>query len=400
MPVNVMDVMPAPKAPEKTRSSDDKSGAPDELATEFAGLLAGVVQPAATPVHEHGKLGKGGKGAKGEGGETAVAELDGLPAGAAADTKTAAGKAGPAVGAVAAGIAGLPAAAETAPHEAAKGEQAKVDAAAPQPATPVEAAAAPLVEQAKVLSDAAQATVPTDAAALAAQAAVAGGAGAGNDSAPKHGHGKQQAANPAVDAAAAASPKRIPAKEGAAQPLQHAPAQQAPTTQTQATARTEQPAPAAPLARDQERFENLVKGLSARIQVAKAQGGGSLRMTLQPAALGEIVVRLNMTSQGAVATLVADTPEAGAMLAQNAGDLHRALADRGVQLERLEVQSGATSPDAGARGFEGQGAQREGNAHRSHYSFRAEQGSGELTAAEIAATTTTQDAASGVSYLA
>jgi flagellar hook-length control protein FliK len=199
-----------------------------------------------------------------------------------------------------------------------------------------------------------------------------------------------------VEAAEAARPRRAAtapadAQASVASPQvtasPHAITQPATATASEATA---------PLARDQERFDTLVKGLEARLHVSRAQGGGSLRMTLKPEALGEVVIRLNMTAQGAVATLVADNAAAGTMLAQAAGELHKALLERGVQLDRLDVStSGGTAPDPHG-GFQSQTPGREAAAsQRTLYSFRADRDD-----AATPDSPATADAASGVSYLA
>jgi flagellar hook-length control protein FliK len=166
------------------------------------------------------------------------------------------------------------------------------------------------------------------------------------------------------------------------------------------TSRPAQPAPVPPFTHDRARFEHLVEGLSARLHVSRSEGGSSLRMTLRPEELGAVTVRLHVAADGtAVASVVADTQQAAGLLAQAADDLRKALADRGLQLDRLDVQSGGGSTLADARsggaGSEAGQTGRDGAAPRTFYSFRAE-----TAATPVAATVEARDGDVGHSYLA
>jgi flagellar hook-length control protein FliK len=143
----------------------------------------------------------------------------------------------------------------------------------------------------------------------------------------------------------------------------------APTTTNQVAS-----VPLQGLTTDRERFVRLVDGLEARLRVSGAEGGKAMRMTLRPPELGELVVRLHVApgGQSATATLLAQHHETGDLLAQAAGDLRQALADRGLRLDRLEVTAGPLSGDARSDGAPaGTPNSKEQDARRTHYSFDA-----------------------------
>jgi flagellar hook-length control protein FliK len=60
-------------------------------------------------------------------------------------------------------------------------------------------------------------------------------------------------------------------------------------------------------------------------------------LTLRPAQLGAIEVRLRATADGVVASVAADASDATKLLQQSAGELRRALEDSGVRLLRLDI---------------------------------------------------------------
>jgi flagellar hook-length control protein FliK len=123
---------------------------------------------------------------------------------------------------------------------------------------------------------------------------------------------------------------------------------------------------------DHERFVRLVDGLEARLRVSGAEGGKAMRMTLRPAELGDVTVRLQIAADGqsATATLLAQNHQTGDMLAQAAGDLRQALADRGLRLDRLEVTAGSLSGDAAKDGApSGAPNPNRQDTRRTHYAF-------------------------------
>jgi flagellar hook-length control protein FliK len=123
---------------------------------------------------------------------------------------------------------------------------------------------------------------------------------------------------------------------------------------------------------DRERFTQLVDGLEARLRVSGAEGGKAMRMTLRPAELGDVTVRLQIAADGqsATATLLAQHHQTGDMLAQAAGDLKQALADRGLRLDRLDVSAGTLGGDARPDGTpSGAPDPKDQQSRRTHYSL-------------------------------
>jgi flagellar hook-length control protein FliK len=146
------------------------------------------------------------------------------------------------------------------------------------------------------------------------------------------------------------------------------------------------------LTTDRERFVRLVDGLEARLRVSGAEGGRAMSMTLRPAELGDVTVRLHIAADGqsATATLLAQHHQTGDLLAQAAGDLRQALADRGLRLDRLEVTAGPLGGDAPSDGAPS-GAPNPGkqDTRRTHYAFDARSDFGpELPGSEAATGTT------------
>ena len=79
-------------------------------------------------------------------------------------------------------------------------------------------------------------------------------------------------------------------------------------------------------------------------------------MTLRPAELGGIEIRLQATAAGITAQVVADSPEAARLLAQAGDDLRRALEARNVTLVSLEVSTTADQQERRAPAASGRTA--------------------------------------------
>jgi flagellar hook-length control protein FliK len=75
--------------------------------------------------------------------------------------------------------------------------------------------------------------------------------------------------------------------------------------------------------------------------VAVDRGITHAKMTLRPAELGGIEIRLQHTAAGIAAQVVADSPEAARLLAQAGDDLRKALEARNVTLISLDVSTTA-----------------------------------------------------------
>ena len=160
-------------------------------------------------------------------------------------------------------------------------------------------------------------------------------------------------APPVAEGAQPTSP--VPARADAA-PAEPAPAP-APTAPA-ADAAPEAPAPAplpghvaphraAPLHRAPAAVATL-------LHVAAERGITRARMSLKPADLGGIEIRLQSSSAGVAAQVVADSPEAARLLAQATDDLRRALEARDVNLVSLEVSTSADQREReSARGRDG-----------------------------------------------
>ena len=82
------------------------------------------------------------------------------------------------------------------------------------------------------------------------------------------------------------------------------------------------------------------------LQVAVDRGITHAKMTLRPAELGGIEIRLQSTAAGIAAQVVADSPEAAHLLMQAGDDLRKALEARNVTLISLDV---STTADQQAR---------------------------------------------------
>jgi flagellar hook-length control protein FliK len=109
------------------------------------------------------------------------------------------------------------------------------------------------------------------------------------------------------------------------------------------------PHQAAPLNRAVESTEAMLR-LVARRGIAQAS------LSLRPAQLGAVEVRLRATSEGVMASVAADSAEAAKLLQHAEGDLRRALEDSGVRLLRLDI---AWSRDARTGGGERDGSARQ-----------------------------------------
>jgi flagellar hook-length control protein FliK len=126
------------------------------------------------------------------------------------------------------------------------------------------------------------------------------------------------------------------------------------------------PAPQLPAPLDRERFDRLVDGLAARLKLSQAGDGARVRMQLDPKELGEVVVRLQIRDGVAQASLIADNRDAGRVLQSAIADLKSGLADRGVQLDRVDVR--VAGDGAGRQQHEPR------NPHANHHGHRHSSG--------------------------
>ncbi|MGO9751577.1 MAG: flagellar hook-length control protein FliK [Solirubrobacteraceae bacterium] len=87
-------------------------------------------------------------------------------------------------------------------------------------------------------------------------------------------------------------------------------------------------------------LQNAVDAVRATFTIAARQGQTQARILLSPPSLGAIRISLSQTSDGLVARVVADHPEALRLLAQNGGELRSSLQASGLQLLRLDISAG------------------------------------------------------------
>jgi flagellar hook-length control protein FliK len=86
------------------------------------------------------------------------------------------------------------------------------------------------------------------------------------------------------------------------------------------------------------------------LHVAVDRGITHARLALRPAELGGVEIRLQSSSAGVTAQVVADSPEAARLLAQASDDLRRALEARDVTLLSLEVSTSGEQRHESSRG--------------------------------------------------
>jgi flagellar hook-length control protein FliK len=87
------------------------------------------------------------------------------------------------------------------------------------------------------------------------------------------------------------------------------------------------------------RLAEAVEKISNSIAMGARDGVSVARIELAPESLGAIQIHLQHTSDGLVARVVTEHPEAAQTLAQGGGDLKRQLQQNGTALLRLEIES-------------------------------------------------------------
>jgi flagellar hook-length control protein FliK len=103
-------------------------------------------------------------------------------------------------------------------------------------------------------------------------------------------------------------------------------------------------------------LQDLMETVKATFTTAGQSGLSAARISLSPASLGGIEISLTQTSQGLVAHIAADHPDAVQTLQQNAADLRRSLESSGMPLLQLDI---------GASGEQGSGYDHDPNARQS-----------------------------------
>jgi hypothetical protein len=106
-------------------------------------------------------------------------------------------------------------------------------------------------------------------------------------------------------------------------------------------------APAPPAAEPPPSIQNLDSVATAVFEHVES-GGGEARLHLEPADLGEIIIRLQARHDSVQVDIFAETPEAVGLLREAASDLSSLLSQRGMSLDGLSIELGARhdgSPD-------------------------------------------------------
>ncbi|HEX5900523.1 MAG TPA: flagellar hook-length control protein FliK [Solirubrobacteraceae bacterium] len=152
----------------------------------------------------------------------------------------------------------------------------------------------------------------------------------------------QPAVAPVAPVPAAATPapasddQPAVATAAVAQPAPMDPASLAPPVAPQ-TAAAAQAAPSLPVRPDHIR---------AMLRILEHRGQVQAQLTLHPAELGGVEVRLRQTAHGLMATVTADRADAAHVLQQAGADLRRALEAQGVQIAGLDIGLAGENQDA------------------------------------------------------
>ena len=247
--------------------------------------------------------------------------------------------------------------------------QAAVTAPAADPGAETAVATATQAAPAVTVAAPAPSAAPALPAATPTPAPAAGPDAEAGDAAPQQSGTPSTPAAPAPSSApaaqepAASAPATAPAAEPAAAAPTAAPApvaaDQATTASTPATAPTAEaiaptpPAtqvPAGDIAQRTTPLHRAPAAVATLLQVAVDRGITHAKMTLRPAELGGIEIRLQATAAGIAAQVIADSPEAARLLVQAGDDLRRALEARNVTLISLDVSTTADQQRDSARG--------------------------------------------------
>jgi flagellar hook-length control protein FliK len=160
-----------------------------------------------------------------------------------------------------------------------------------------------------------------------------------------------------------------------------------PAPQAVANAATPALTRSVPLSQAADAVENVIR-------LGSARGVTHARMSLRPAELGGIEIRLQQTSTGLVASVVADGREAAQALQQAGHDLQRRLESQGIELQRLDI-SYAGEERSGARSAQAQAGDGEPSSSAGDTDSHATDG-GDLTSTDETTATSTLELPDGV----
>jgi flagellar hook-length control protein FliK len=321
-----------PVAPaEPIAVATDNGSTLDPTVTASSTAAAPVVgpQPAASAVVDPAVL------AKHVAGEQPVAQVGVTSAPAAEAT---AGAATTAVAPVAVPVGDQPASGAQAVGVA--GQQQSQPAAAPQQAQPNADGAAARAAAAPAAADASQA-----------------GAQQQSGQQPSGEPGDQPGATQPQQAAVAPAAADAPRADRAAVPANlSGVADRSAVTAPAATAQQPaQPAARADVPTRAVRLSHAADAVENAIRIGSARGVTHARMSLNPAELGGVEIRLQQTAHGLSASVVASGAEAAQVLQQAAQDLRRQLEAHGIELTRLDISYSGEQRDGARSAQAGQG---------------------------------------------
>ena len=111
------------------------------------------------------------------------------------------------------------------------------------------------------------------------------------------------------------------------------------TSPTPALSTQQSPAQSVALLRAGVGMQDAIENIHATIEIAARQGLTQARIALQPEELGSIRIHLSQSSEGLIARVTADTPDAAAALAAGHAELRESLSSIGLPLLRLDIGS-------------------------------------------------------------
>jgi hypothetical protein len=242
------------------------------------------------------------------------------------------------------------------------------------PATPAAAAAAAVDAAPSTLPDVpeAPAAAPTAAAAPAPAVAAPADSAAPHTDAPTLPDAPVQPDQAGSDAQpnGGGNPGEQPAREQPARP--DAPAAAAPVapSATSATPPVAQ-APAPPARHAAAPLHQAPRAVAELLHLAVDRGITHAKLNLRPADLGGIEIRLQTSSAGVTAQVVADSPEAAKLLQQAADDLRRSLERSNVTLLSLDIGTAGQDRFDGSAGASADFAGEQARHHGAHASVPA-----------------------------
>jgi flagellar hook-length control protein FliK len=170
----------------------------------------------------------------------------------------------------------------------------------------------------------------------------------------QHGSGQQQQQQPANEQPAVAA--RSQQQPAAAQPAAESRVQPAstPVVTAPAVAETQPVARVSETATRTVRMSQAAEAVENAIRIGSQRGVTHARMSLKPAELGGVEIRLQQTAQGLTASVVADGAQAAQLLQQAGNELRRSLEAQGIQLQQLDITYSGEQRDDSASSAQAQ----------------------------------------------